>query len=101
MSIPQKDGRQESPDKWLLEAIPDNERALGVLWNIGNDKLEYQVHMKEKPLTRRAMLSSLSSIYEPFGLAVPFKLEGRKIIQCLCRQNIDWHAQIQDNMAKK
>ena len=101
MSIPQKDRRQESPDKWLLEAIPDNKRALGVLWNIENDKLEYQVHMKEKPLTRRGMLSSLSSIYDPFGLAVPFKLEESKIIQCLCHQNIDWDAQIQDNIAKK
>ena len=57
MSIPQKDRRQEGPDKRLLEVIPDNERALGELWNIEDVKLGFQVHMKEKPLTRRGMLS--------------------------------------------
>ena len=31
MSIPQKDRRQEAPDKRLLETIPDNGRALDVL----------------------------------------------------------------------
>ena len=80
MSIPQKDRRQEAPDKRLLETIPDNERALGVLWNIKDDKLGFQVHMKEKPLTRRGMLSSMSSIYDPLELAAPFMLEGRRII---------------------
>ena len=80
MSIPQKDRRQEAPDKRLLETIPDNKRALGVLWNIKDDKLGFQVHMKEKPLTRRGMLSSLSSIYDPLELAAPFMLEGRRII---------------------
>ena len=39
MSIPQKDRRQEAPDKRLLETIPDNERALGVLWSNEDDKL--------------------------------------------------------------
>ena len=36
----------------LLETIPDNEGALCVHWNIADDKLGFQVHMKEKPLTR-------------------------------------------------
>ena len=84
MSIPQKDRRQEAPDKRLLQTIPDNERALGVLWNTEDDKLGFQIHMKEKPLTRRGMLSSLSSIYDPLGLAVLFMLEGKRIFQSLC-----------------
>ena len=56
MSIPQRDRRQEAPDKRLLETIPDNERALGVLQNIGDDKLGFQRHMEEKTLIRRGML---------------------------------------------
>ena len=51
MSIPQKYRRQKAPDKRLLETIPDHERALDVLWNIEDEKLGFQVHMKEKPLT--------------------------------------------------
>ena len=80
MSIPQKDRRQEVPDKRLLEAFLDY--ALGVLWNIEEDKLEFQVHMKEKLLTRTGMLS-LSLIYDPLGLAALVMLERRRIIQTL------------------
>ena len=57
--------------------------------------------MKEKPLTRRRMLSSLSSIYDPLGLVAPSTLEGRRIIQSLCHKNLDWDKQIPDNMARQ
>ena len=43
-----------------------------------------------KPLTRRGLLSTLSSVYGPFGLAAPFILEGRIIIQKLCKENSAW-----------
>ena len=101
MSAPQKDRQQPAPDRKLLETIPDNERALGVLWNIGDDKMGFQVHMKEKPLTRQGMLSSLSSIYNPLGIAAPLMLEERRIIQSLCHQNLEWDEQIPDNMARQ
>ena len=58
MSIPQTDKQQEASDKKLLETILDNVRALGGLCN--TQKLGFQVHMKEKPLTRQGMLSSIS-----------------------------------------
>ena len=41
MSIPQTDQQQETPDKKLLETIPNNESELGVLWNIEDGKLGY------------------------------------------------------------
>ena len=84
----------------MLEKIPDNEKALGVFWNTEDGKVGIQVHMKEKPLTRRGMLPSLSSICDTLGLAAPFMLEGRRVIQSLCHQNLDWYEQIPDSMAK-
>ena len=60
MSIPQTDKQEDVPDKKLLETILDNKRALGVLWNTEDNKLRFQVHMKEKPSTRRETLSSIS-----------------------------------------
>ena len=100
MSIPQTDKRQEAPDKRLIETISNNERPLGVLWNIKDDKLGFQVHVKEKPLTRQGILSSLSSICDPLGLAAPFMLEGRTIIQSMCHQNLDWDEQILNNIGR-
>ena len=55
ISFPQNDRQQEAPDKKLLETSPDNEKALGVLSNIEDDKLGFPVHMKKKNLTRRGI----------------------------------------------
>ena len=44
--------------------------------------------MKEKPKIRRSMLSTLSSIYDPLGFVAPFILQGRRIFQDLCEENL-------------
>ena len=31
------------------------------------------------------MLSTISSVYDPLGIAAPFVLEGQKILQKLCQ----------------
>ena len=39
--------------------------------------------MPDKPFTRRGVLSTVNSIYDPLGLAVPVLLEGRLLLQKL------------------
>ena len=39
--------------------------------------------MPDKPFTRRGVLSTINSIYDPLGLAVPVLLEGRLLLQKL------------------
>ena len=43
----------------------------------------FDVNFKNKPYTKRGMLSTVSSIYDPLGLLSPFVLEGRQIIHML------------------
>ena len=57
------------------------ERALGVSWCVEHDHFGFRVSLNDTPLTRRAILSSISSIYDPLGLISPFLLKGRKILQ--------------------
>ena len=45
------------------------ERALGIHWNIENDKLGFKIQLKDKPLNRRGMLFTISSVYDPLGIA--------------------------------
>ena len=66
------------------------ERALGVYWNVAEDTLGYQMKVKDKPLTKRGVLSILSSVYDPLGLASPFVLRARQIVQELFRLKIGW-----------
>ena len=52
-----------------------------------DDTFGFKIAAEEKPLTRRMLLSTLSSVYDPLSLAAPFILEGWKIIQKLCKEN--------------
>ena len=69
---------------------PKEDRALGVNWHVHDDKLGYHVKKMEKPLTRRGILSMLSSVYDPLGIASPFVLKARKIVQDLCQAKTSW-----------
>ena len=71
------------------QSLP-TETALGVLWNIEEDIFTFKVNMKEKPKTRRGMLSTLSSVYDPLGFVAPFILQGRRILQHLCEKSLQW-----------
>ena len=59
------------------------QRSLGVFWDLKNDNLTFQVTLPDKPFTRRGVVSTVNSIYDPLGLAVPVLLEGRLLLQKL------------------
>ena len=66
------------------------QHALGVQWFVESDELGFKIVLKDKPLTRRGVLSTISSIYDPIGMATPILLPGKKILQELCRDKVDW-----------
>ena len=79
---------------------PLEERALGVGWDLDADELLYKVGVMDKPLTRRGLLSMLSSVYDPLGLASPFILPARCIVQELCRTKHAWDDMIPQQQAE-
>jgi hypothetical protein len=72
------------------------EQALGVHWQVESDKLGFRIALQDKPLTRRGILSTIGSIYDPLGIAAPALLPGKKILQDLCRDKADWDDEIFD-----
>ena len=63
------------------------ESALGVIWCIESDTFNFRIELKDKPCTRRGILSTISSIYEPLGFITPVVLVGKKILQDICHTN--------------
>ncbi|XP_078698381.1 uncharacterized protein LOC144925948 [Branchiostoma floridae x Branchiostoma belcheri] len=70
------------------------ERALGMLWHIQSDTLGFRAVKREKPVTRRGILSVVSSFYDPLGLVAPALLPPKKILQELCKAKLDWDEEI-------
>jgi hypothetical protein len=70
--------------------LDPNQRALGIEWNIGDDSLRFQSTMKEGALTRRGLMATVYSLYDPLGLLSPVTLMGRRILQDVCKAGIEW-----------
>ena len=73
-------------------------RTLGVEWCIESDSFQFTVTLKDKPPTRRGILLTICSIYDPLGLVAPFLLTDKRILQQLCRDNKGWDDPIPDDI---
>lgn len=74
-----------------------DERALGVLWDLETDELGFHVDleaMRNRPATRRGLLSATAACYDPLGLVAPFVLRGRMMTQELTRLKYGWDDKI-------
>lgn len=74
------------------------ERVLGIQWCIEKDSFQFRIVLKDRPCTRRGILSTVSSIYDPLGFVAPLLLEGKKILQDLCREKADWDDPVPENI---
>lgn len=74
------------------------ERTLGIMWCIETDCFKFRIVIQERPLTRRGVLSTVCSVYDPLGFVAPLILVGKQILQELCRGNVDWDEPIPDNV---
>ena len=84
---------EHQPFNLDLDSLP-LERALGVLWNVQQDSLEMKVVTKQLPPTKRGILKQIATIYDPLGLAAPFVLRAKMILQELWRLQYGWDDEI-------
>ena len=69
--------------------------VLGVQWSIEHDLFKFTVFIPAKPITRRGILSMVSSVYDPLGFLAPFILSAKKILQDLCKEpNLSWDDEV-------
>ena len=99
-SVDEADRRQGVKDKDVMGDLPA-ERALGVLWDTETEKFGFRVTLKQNSWTRRGLLSAISSVYDLLGFATPFLLQGKLLIQRLCKENLGWDETIPDNIQRQ
>ena len=75
------------------------ERAIGAQWNVEQDTFPFSIEVKLHSVTRRGILSIVSSIYDPLGFLAPVILPARQILQGLCKTKLGWDYQIPQEMA--
>ena len=66
------------------------ERTLGIVWDPKSDQITVQLLSKELEDTKRGLLSSVSSIFDPLGIVNPALLEAKLLTQELWRRKLEW-----------
>ena len=71
-----------------------SDRALGMNWDVERDSFIFDIDITrkaaEQAVTRRSMLSTTASLFDPLGFLSPVLLIPKMIMQQLCRLKLDW-----------
>ena len=92
-ALPKEDRAKSMKDLALGQDPLPAERVLGVLWDPEADRLGFALDidaLKRKPVTRRGILSATAACYDPLGLATPYIVKGRMLMQELTRLRLGW-----------
>lgn len=89
-TVPEADRAAKVSDHNLLDTCPAPDRVLGVVWGVESDVLGFKIVLKDLPFTRRGVLATVSTVYDPTGLAAPVVLRGKLLLQELCALSLDW-----------
>ena len=96
--LPKDDSARDLKDLDLRHNALPVQRSLGTYWCIESDTLGFRIELKDKPLSRRGILSTISSVYDPLGIVSPVILTGKQILQDLCCQKVDWDDPLPDEI---
>lgn len=75
------------------------ERVLGMLWHVEKDSFLFDIHVKDKSLSRRCLLSIFSSMYDALGFVSPFVLLAKMLFQELCRHKLTRNEELPEDIA--
>ena len=76
------------------------ERALGLQWHVTSDTFRFKSTIEDRPQTRRGILSTVSSQYDPLGFIAPFLLPAKILLQDLCSKGLGWDDKIPEEDLK-
>ncbi|KAL4008001.1 hypothetical protein ACER0C_001853 [Sarotherodon galilaeus] len=97
-AIPKEECVAGPTDLDLALGEPKIERALGVQWCVSSDTFQFRVIVKNNPFTRRGVLSTVASIFDPLGFVAPFILVGKKLLQRMCQEKLDWDEPLPEDL---
>lgn len=93
-------GATSSPGCAREDPLPI-ERTLGIKWCMESDCFLFRITLNNRPLTKRSILSTVCSVFDPLGLVSPIILIGRKILQDVCAEGQDWDDPVAENIKNR
>ena len=85
------------------EPFEDEQNILGLNWSISRDSISVKsVEQNAKvPITKRAILSRVSSLFDPLGLVSPLTIKGKLLVQAAWQLSVDWDENLPEEFLDK
>ena len=77
------ESERASPTYEHILEEPASNRLLGMQLVLKKDSFVFAVELPQKPLTRRGMLSAISSLFNPLGFVSPVILKRRMTLRAM------------------
>ncbi|XP_058456469.1 uncharacterized protein LOC131433878 [Malaya genurostris] len=90
------ESKHETTIHFQQDKITEKERVLGLIWDTKLDVFSFCIPTKEDVFafdnrpTKRQVLSTVMSLFDPLGLLAPLTVLGKMLIQDLWRTGCDW-----------
>ena len=92
----------ENQRKVVTISAQNSSKALGVAWETNDDKLTLTAQIPDRPFTRRGVLSSVNSLFDPIGMAAPIILGGRVLQREMMTHDVesplDWDSPLPEDL---
>ncbi|XP_023812156.1 uncharacterized protein LOC111947642 [Oryzias latipes] len=97
-AFPSQDHAKDLKDLDFDKDVVPIQRSLGLLWDLSKDCFTFRVSDEAKPFTRRGVLSTINSLYDPLGFVAPVTVQGKFILRKFTVNSGDWDAQLPPEM---
>ena len=66
------------------------QRTLGLSWDLEEDTFFFSVSEDQKPYTKRGILSTINSLFDPVGFLSPITIQGKVILRDVISEVHEW-----------
>ena len=73
-----------------LRGSNEAEKALGIVWDEREDTLGFRLRPQRGNITKRGVLSEVSAVFDPLGIAAPFTVRAKVMMQHLWCRHLEW-----------
>ena len=92
--------------KWRGTDFPSDDSAgkkvLGVLWDVDDDLLSVDVSNAVQPdWTKRNLLQTVASVYDPLGLVAPVVMSGKILLQKAWIETGEWDSPLSPELSTR
>jgi hypothetical protein len=77
------------------------QQSLGLSWDLHSDNFIYRLHDNEKSATRRGLLSTMNSIFDPLGFISLIAISGNILLREVVPPGTDWDEPLSTEHATK